>query len=66
MGKVQFPFSSSFVLVLTKFSFWQEDWALGYNSTKFKDLPDKSSESHFISLVVKRKFGRTSISVKIL
>ena len=30
--KVQFPFLSRFLLVLTKISFWEEDWALGYNS----------------------------------
>ena len=34
-GKVQFLFFSRFLLVLTKFSFWEEDWALGYNSMKF-------------------------------
>ena len=34
-GKVQFLFCSSFLLALTKFSFWEEDWALGYNSMKF-------------------------------
>ena len=34
-GKVQFLFFSSFLLVLTKFSLWEEDWALGYNSMKF-------------------------------
>ena len=34
-GKVQFLFFSSFLLVLTKCSFWEEDWALGYNSMKF-------------------------------
>ena len=33
-GKVQFQFLNSFLLVLTKFSFWEEDWALGYNSMK--------------------------------
>ena len=31
-GKVQFLFYSSFLLI--KFSFWVEDWALGYNSMK--------------------------------
>ena len=35
MGKAQFLFSSSFLVVLTKFSFWEEDWALGYSSMKF-------------------------------
>ena len=34
-GKVQFLFFSSFLLVLTKFSFWEEDWALDYNSMTF-------------------------------
>ena len=34
-GKVHFLFLSSFLLVLTKFSFWEEDWALGHNSNKF-------------------------------
>ena len=34
-GKFKFPFFTSFLLVLTKFSFWEEDWALGYNSMKF-------------------------------
>ena len=34
-GKVQFLFSRSLLLVLAKFSFWEEEWALGYNSMKF-------------------------------
>ena len=34
-GKVQFLFSRSLLLALTKFSFWEEDWALSYTSTKF-------------------------------
>ena len=29
-GKIQFQFLNSFLLVLTKPSFWKEDWALGY------------------------------------
>ena len=41
-GKVQYPFSESFVLVFTKFSFWREDWALGYNFMKVRDFPDIS------------------------
>ena len=28
-GEVQFLFSRRFLLVLIKFSFWEEDWALG-------------------------------------
>ena len=39
-GKVQFLFFSNFLLILTKCSFWEEDWALGYNSMKFEDLLD--------------------------
>ena len=31
-----------FFLILTKFSFWEEDWALGYDSIKFWDFPDIS------------------------
>ena len=34
-GKVQFLVSSTFLLVLTKFSFWEEDLALGYTSITF-------------------------------
>ena len=34
-------FSRVFLLVLTKFSFWQEDRVLGgYYSMKFYDFPD--------------------------
>ena len=31
-GKFQFPFLSSFLLVLVKCLFWEEDWALDYNA----------------------------------
>ena len=41
-GKVQFQFLNSFLLALTKFSFWEEDWALGYNCMKILDLLDIS------------------------
>ena len=34
-GKVQFLFTGSIFLVLTKFYFWEEYWALGYISMKF-------------------------------
>ena len=37
-AKVQFQFLNSFSLVLTKFSFWEEDWALSYNSMNIWDL----------------------------
>ena len=35
MGKVQYPVFSNFSLVLTKFSFTEEDRALGYTSVEF-------------------------------
>ena len=28
--------------MLTKLSFWQQDWALGYHSMKFRQFPDIS------------------------
>ena len=40
MEKVQFLFFKGFLLVLTKFSFWEEGWRLGYNSMKFRDFPE--------------------------
>ena len=33
-GKFQFLFFGSFLLLLTKFLFWEEGWALVYNSIK--------------------------------
>ena len=38
--KFNFCFSRDFLLVLTKFSFWQGGWALGYHSMKFRHFPD--------------------------
>ena len=32
----------SFLLVLTKLSFWQGGWALGYHSVGFRHFPDVS------------------------
>ena len=49
-GKVQFLFFSSFWLLLKKFSFWQEDWALVYNSSKFWDFLDFSLFPKILSL----------------
>ena len=40
--KFLFSFFNSFLLVLTKYLFWEEEWALGYNSVKFWDFPDLS------------------------
>ena len=41
-GKVSFLFCKNFLLVLTKLSFWQEDWALGYHSINFRHFPNIS------------------------
>ena len=37
-GKVEFQFLNSFLLVLTKFPFWEEDWTPSYNSMNILDL----------------------------
>ena len=34
-GKVKYVFQDFFLVVLTKFEFWEEDWTLGQNSVKF-------------------------------
>ena len=47
MGKVQALLLRSFVIVLTKFSFWRKDWALGYDSMKFGDFLDISKFPNF-------------------
>ena len=39
-GKVQFLFFRGFFLLLTKFSFWEEDRVLYYNSMKTYNFPD--------------------------
>ena len=41
-GKVSLLFSKSFLLVLTKISFWHGDWALGYHSMEFRHFPNIS------------------------
>ena len=41
-GKVQFLFFKRFLSVMTKFSFPEEEWALGKNSLTFWDFPDIS------------------------
>ena len=40
--KFNFCFSRVFCWYQQKFSFWQEDWALGYYSMKFQDFPNIS------------------------
>ena len=37
-GKVQYLDFSNFLLVLTIFLFWEENWTLDYNSMKVLDL----------------------------
>ena len=37
-GKVQCLVFSNFLLLLTIFSFWEEDWTLDYNSMEFSDF----------------------------
>ena len=51
MGKVQFLFFRTFVSVLTKFSFFKEDWALGYNLCSFRDFTDISLFPKILSLI---------------
>ena len=41
-GKVKFLLFKGFLLVQTKFSFWQGEWALGYRSMEFSNFPDIS------------------------
>ena len=48
--KFNFCFSRDFLLVLTKFSFWQQDWALGYHSMKFRHFPNISWFPKILSL----------------
>ena len=36
--KAEFLSLGNVLLLLTKFSFWKEDWAIGYNSIKFRDF----------------------------
>ena len=41
-GAVLFLVFKSFLQVLTKLSFWQEDWVLGYHCMQLKQFPDTS------------------------
>ena len=41
-AKISFLLFSSFLLLSTKFLFWEEDWALGYNYMMFRDFADLS------------------------
>ena len=51
-GRFQFLSFSSFLLVLTKFLLWEEEWTLGYNSMKFQDFPDLLSCSEHVVYTV--------------
>ena len=42
MGNVYFLFFKSFLLVFTKFLFWQGHWALGYHSMGLRYFSDIS------------------------
>ena len=61
IGEVEFVFFKSFLLVLTKLSFWQGDQELGYHSMKFfiiiinlcKVDAKKITSSKFITAVIK-------------
>ena len=56
--KISFLFFKSFLLVSTKLSFWQGDWALGwalgYHSMGFRHFPDISLLPKVLSL---KSFG---------
>ena len=41
MVKDKFLFFKSFLLVLTKLSFWRGEWTLGYHSMEFKHFPEQ-------------------------
>ena len=54
-GKVQYLVFSNFLLVLTIFPFWEEDWTLDYNSMEFwnflKSYVDWQLVSHLVFTV---------------
>ena len=51
-GKSQYLVFSNFLLVLTIFSFWEEDWALDYNSTEFWDFLNSYVVLQLLSQIV--------------
>ena len=53
-NSAQFLFFKSFLLVLTKLSFWLGDWALGYHSMMFRQFPGISKFPKILSL---KSFG---------
>ena len=48
--KFNFCFCRVFLLVLTNFDFWQEQWALGYHLMKFRQFLDISKFPQIFSL----------------
>ena len=42
MRKVYLLFFKTFLVVLTKLSFWQGEWVLGYHFMKFRHFPNIS------------------------
>ena len=55
-GKLPFLFLKSFLLALTKFSFWEENWAIGYNFMKFWDLLNISK---FLKILTLKMFTKS-------
>ena len=49
-GKVEFLCVKSFILILTKLSFWQGDWALGFHSMELRQFPGVSKFPKIVSL----------------
>ena len=65
--KVQFLFFSSYLLILTKFSFWNENRALGYNSIKFQNFLDVSLFPKILNLkLFDNSWGNSDISCLLL
>ena len=54
--KFNFYFSTVFLLVLRKFSFWEEDSAIGYNSIKWWDF---SNIAYFRKVLSLKSFGNS-------
>ena len=55
-GKSSISIFPKFLLALIKFSFWEEDWAPGYNSIQFWYFLDTSLFPKILSL---KKFGNS-------
>ena len=51
-GKVQYLVFSNFLLVLTIYSFWEEDWTLDYNYMEFWDFLKSNAVWQLVSQLV--------------